>query len=184
MIKRRQAKFLLEFANSIDTIVRGVKSGLALSDCMQIIATESPEPVRSEFANLIEQQKVGIPLAEAFERMHERVPLQEVKFFAIVIAIQNQIGGNLAEVLSNLAQVLRDRYRLHAKVQALSAEAKASAMILGALPPFVILAMYFTSPNYISALWHDHRGNIMLLGSGIWMLIGILVMRKMIRFDY
>ncbi len=107
-----------------------------------------------------------------------------MNFFAIVIAIQNQIGGNLAEVLSNLAQVLRDRYRLHAKVQALSAEAKASAMILGALPPCVILAMYFTSPDYISALWHDHRGNIMLLGSGIWMLLGILVMRKMVEFDY
>ena len=112
MTKRHQAKFLLEFANAIDIIVRGIKSGLAFSDCMQIIATESPEPVRSEFANLIEQQKVGVPLAEAFERMYERMPLQEVKFFAIVIAIQNQIGGNLAEVLSNLAQVLRDRYRL------------------------------------------------------------------------
>jgi tight adherence protein B len=184
MIKRRQDKFLLEFVNAIDIIVRGIKSGLALPDCIQIIAKESSDPVGSEFAELVEQQKVGVPLPDAFARMHERVPLQEVKFFAIVIAIQNQIGGNLAEVLSNLAQVLRDRYRLHAKVQALSAEAKASAMILGALPPFVILAMYFTSPNYISALWHDHRGNIMLLGSGIWMLIGILVMRKMIRFDY
>ena len=132
MTKRHQAKFLLEFANAIDIIVRGIKSGLAFSDCTQIIATESPEPVRSEFANLIEQQKVGVPLAEAFERMYERMPLQEVKFFAIVIAIQNQIGGNLAEVLSNLAQVLRDRYRLQAKVKAFSAEAKASAIILGA----------------------------------------------------
>ena len=184
MIKRRQDKFLLEFVNAIDIIVRGIKSGLALPDCIQIIASELPDPVGSEFAELIEQQKVGVPLPDAFARMYERMPLQEVNFFAIVIAIQKQIGGNLAEVLSNLAQVLRDRYRLHAKVQALSAEAKASAMILGALPPFVILAMYFTSPGYISALWHDHRGNIMLLGSGIWMLIGILVMRKMIRFDY
>jgi tight adherence protein B len=184
MIKRRQDKFLLEFVNAIDIIVRGIKSGLALPDCIRIIASELPDPVESEFAELVEQQKVGVPLPDAFARMYERMPLQEVNFFAIVIAIQNQIGGNLAEVLSNLAQVLRDRYRLHAKVQALSAEAKASAMILGALPPFVILAMYFTSPDYISALWHDHRGNIMLLGSGIWMLIGILVMRKMIRFDY
>ena len=184
MIKRRQAKFLLEFANSIDIIVRGIKSGLALSDCMQIIARESPEPVRSEFADLIEQQKVGVPLSGAFERMYERIPLQEVKFFAIVIAIQNQIGGNLAEVLSNLAQVLRDRYRVQAKVRAFSAEAKASAAIIGALPPLVILAMFFTSPDYISILWHDKHGNIMLIGSGIWMFIGVLVMRKMINFDY
>lgn len=184
MIKRRQAKFLLEFANSIDIIVRGVKSGLAFSDCMQIIARESPEPVRSEFADLLEQQKVGVPLSSAFERMLERMPLQEVNFFAIVIAIQNQTGGNLAEVLSNLAQVLRDRYRLEAKVRAFSAEAKTSAIIIGALPPCVILAVFFTSPGYISILWHDKLGNIMLIGSAIWMLIGILVMRKMINFDY
>ena len=184
MIKRRQAKFLLEFANSIDIIVRGIKSGLAFSDCMQIIARESPEPVRSEFADLVEQQKVGVPLSGAFERMCERMPLQEVNFFAIVIAIQNQIGGNLAEVLSNLAQVLRDRYRVQAKVRAFSAEAKASAIIIGALPPCVILAMFFTSPDYISILWHDKLGNIMLIGSAIWMFIGVLVMRKMINFDY
>ena len=184
MIKRRQAKFLLQFANSIDIIVRGIKSGLAFSDCMQIIARESPEPVRSEFADLVAQQKVGVPLSGAFERMFERMPLQEVNFFAIVIAIQNQIGGNLAEVLSNLAQVLRDRYRLEAKVRAFSAEAKASAIIIGALPPCVMLAVYFTSPGYISILWHDKLGNIMLIGGAIWMFIGVLVMRKMINFDY
>ena len=184
MIKRRQAKFLYEFANSIDIIVRGIKSGLAFSDCMQIIAGESPEPVRSEFAELVEQQKVGVPLSDAFERMYERMPLQEVNFFAIVIAIQNQIGGNLAEVLSNLAQVLRDRYRVEAKVRAFSAEAKASAVIIGALPPCVILAMFFTSPDYISILWHDKLGNIMLIGSAVWMFLGVLVMRKMINFDY
>ncbi len=182
--KRRQAKFLLEFANAIDIIVRGIKSGLAFSDCMQIIATESPEPVRSEFANLIEQQKVGVPLAEAFDRMYERMPLQEVKFFAIVVAIQNQIGGNLAEVLSNLAQVLRDRYRLEAKVRAFSAEAKASAIILGALPPLIITAIFFTSPDYILILWHNKLGNLMLIFSAIWMVIGIFVMRKMVNFDY
>ena len=184
MTKRRQAQFLVEFANAVDIIVRGIKSGLAFSECMQIIARESPEPVRSEFIDLLEQQKVGVPLSSAFERMLERMPLEEVNFFAIVIAIQNQIGGNLAEVLSNLAQVLRDRYRLQAKVRAFSAEAKASAAIIGALPPLVILAMFFTSPDYISILWHDKLGNIMLIGSAIWMFIGVLVMRKMINFDY
>jgi tight adherence protein B len=184
MIKRHQAKFLREFANTIDIIVRGIKSGLGFADCMQIIARESPEPVRSEFADLVEQQKVGVPLSSAFERMIERMPLQEVNFFAIVIAIQNQIGGNLAEVLSNLAQVLRDRYRLQAKVRAFSAEAKASAAIIGALPPLVILAMFFTSPDYILILWHDKLGNIMLMGCAIWMFIGVLVMRKMINFDF
>jgi len=184
MIKRRQAKFLHEFANAIDIIVRGIKSGLPLSDCLQIIATESPEPVRSESIDLVEQQKVGVPLTRAFERMHDRMPLQEVNFFAIVIAIQAQTGGNLAEALSNLSQVLRDRYRLQAKVKAFSAEAKASAIIIGALPPCVMLIVFFTSPDYISLLWTEPVGNLMLIFCGIWMLVGIFVMRKMINFDY
>jgi tight adherence protein B len=184
MTKRRQAKFLLEFVNAIDIIVRGIKSGLALSECMEIITKESSEPVKSEFADLVEQQKVGVPMSRAFERMYERMPLNEVNFFAIVIAVQAQIGGNLAEVLSNLAQVLRDRYSLQAKVRAFSAEAKASAVILGALPPCIILAVFFTTPNYILILWHNKLGNLMLIFSVIWMVTGIFVMRKMINFDY
>jgi tight adherence protein B len=184
MIKRRQAKFLVEFANAIDIIVRGIKSGLPLSDCLQIIAAEAPEPVRGEFIDLVEQQKVGVPLSRAFERMSERMPLQEVNFFAIVIAIQSQTGGNLAEALSNLAGVLRERYRLQAKVRAFSAEAKTSALIIGALPPCVMLIVFFTSPDYISLLWNEKLGNMMLIASGVWMLLGILVMRKMINFDY
>jgi len=184
MIKRRQAKFLVEFANAIDIIVRGVKAGLPLGDCLQIIAAESPEPVRGEFIDLVEQQKVGVPLARAFERMYERMPLQEVNFFAIVIAIQSQTGGNLAEALGNLSQVLRDRYRLQAKVRTFSAEAKASAMIIGSLPPCVMLLVYLTSTDYIMLLFTEKLGNAMLIASGIWMFLGILVMRKMINFDY
>jgi len=182
--KRRQQKFLVEFANAIDIIVRGVKSGLPLGDCLGIIAVESPEPVRGEFVDLVEQQKVGVPLSRAFERMYERMPLQEVNFFAIVIAIQSQTGGNLAEALGNLSQVLRDRYRLQAKVRTFSAEAKASAMIIGALPPCVMLLVYLTSTDYIMLLFTNKLGNVMLIGSAIWMFLGILVMRKMINFDY
>lgn len=183
-IRSRQAKFLTEFANAIDIIVRGIRSGLPLADCMEIIATEAQEPVRSEFVELVEQQRIGIPLSKAFARLCERVPLQEVSFFAIVIAIQAQTGGNLAEALSNLSGVLRDRYRMQAKVKALSAEAKASAMIIGALPPLVGAAVYFISPDYISLLWNEKIGQFMLVAAGIWMLIGILVMRKMINFNF
>jgi tight adherence protein B len=182
--KSRQAKFLTEFANAIDIIVRGIKSGLPLADCLQIIATESPEPVRSEFIDLIEQQKVGVPLSRAFERMFDRTPLQEVNYFAIVVAIQSQTGGNLAEALSNLSQVLRDRYRLQAKIRTFSAESKASAAIIGSLPPCVMVLVYFTSPDYISLLWTNKVGTVMLMVSAIWMLIGVFVMRKMINFDY
>lgn len=183
-IKSRQAKFLAEFANAIDVIVRGIKSGLPLADCMEIIAVEAPEPVRSEFIALIEQQKAGVPLSKAFERLYERIPLQEVSFFAIVVAIQAQTGGNLAEALSNLTNVLRERYRLKAKVKTYSAEAKASAMIIGALPPLVMGTVYLTSPDYISLLWTEEVGKIVLVACGIWMLIGVFVMRKMINFEY
>ena len=112
-------------------IVRGVKSGLPLNECLQIIARESPSPVREEFRDLVEQQRVGITLQDAFDRMMGRLPLAEVKFFAIVIGIQQQAGGNLSEALGNLSSVLRDRKQMAAKIQALSAEAKASAGVLG-----------------------------------------------------
>ncbi|MCG8560916.1 MAG: type II secretion system F family protein [Hyphomicrobiales bacterium] len=184
MTKRRQKKFLIEFANAIDIIVRGVKSGLPLNDCLQIIAAETPEPVKSEFEDLVEQQRVGVPLSKAFDRMYERVPLQEVNFFSIVIAIQQKVGGNLAEALGNLSQVLRERQKLHGKVQAFSAEAKSSAAIIGALPPLVMLVIYITTPDYIELLWTEQLGQVMLAGSAIWMLMGVLVMRKMINFDY
>jgi tight adherence protein B len=182
--ERRQNKFLVEFANSIDIIVRGVKTGLPLLDCLQIIANEAPEPVKSAFVDVVEQQRVGIPLPQAFLRMYERMPLQEVNFFSIVIAVQSQTGGNLAEALSNLSQVLRSRYQLQAKVKAYSAEAKASAMIIGALPLFVMLGIYLITPDYIATLFTHRLGNLLLIGSGLWMLTGVLVMRKMINFDF
>ncbi len=127
IIQRRQKKFLAELANSIDIIVRGIKSGLPLNECLAVIAKESPEPVAGEFAEVIEQQRVGVTLGDALERMTHRMPLAEMKFFAIVIAIQQQSGGNLAEALSNLSGVLRDRFKMQMKVKALVGEAKASA---------------------------------------------------------
>ena len=165
-------------------VVRGVKSGLPLNECLEIVARESPEPVRSEFSDLMDQQRVGVPLQDCFDRMMDRVPLPEVNFFAIVVAIQAQAGGNLAEALGNLSGVLRARKGLQAKVKALSAEANASAMILAALPFFVMGMTYFSSPDYISLLWNDKTGHMLLAGGGVWMLMGILVMRKMINFKY
>jgi tight adherence protein B len=184
MAKRRQAKFVAEFANSIDVIVRGVKSGLPLNECLGIIGRESPSPIREEFQEIVEQQRIGIPLADCFERMMARMPLPEVKFFAIVIGIQQQAGGNLSEALGNLSGVLRDRRRLQAKVKALSAEAKASAAVLGALPFIVMAMVYITTPNYIAILWTTKMGQFLLLVAGAWMTVGLLVMRKMINFKY
>jgi tight adherence protein B len=184
LIKRRQNKFVEEFANSIDIIVRGVKSGLPLIECLAIIARESPQPIAEEFTEIVEQQRVGVPLSEAFERMMSRVPLPEVRFFAIVIGIQQQAGGNLSEALGNLSGVLRDRKRLAAKVRALSAEAKASAAVLGALPFIVMILVYITTPSYISILWTTNFGQFLLAAAGMWMTCGVLVMRKMINFKY
>lgn len=182
--KRRQDKFLLEFANAIDIVVRGIKSGLPVNDCIRIISTESPDPVGPEFAEIVESQKLGIPLDTGLERMYERVPLAEVNFLAIVISIQQRSGGNLAEALANLAKVLRDRRKMKAKIVAMSQEAKASAGIIGALPPSVMGMLYLTNPDYIELLWTTGLGQSMLVMCGGWMVLGVLIMKKMIAFDF
>jgi tight adherence protein B len=165
-------------------IVRGVKAGLPLIDCIKVIAVEAQEPVRSEFQQIVEDQTLGMPLAEAVARLPERIPLAEANFFAIVIIIQSRSGGSLSEALGNLSKVLRDRKKMDAKIRAMSAEAKSSAGIIGSLPIVVAVLVYFTSPDYILLLFQTTTGNIVLAGSGLWMLMGILVMRKMINFDF
>jgi len=182
LTKKRQEVFLREFVNAIDIIVRGVKAGLPFNDCLQIITTEIGEPVRSEFINLVEQQRVGVPVEQALSKLYQRVPLQEVNFFAIVVSIQLSVGGNIAEALSNLTKVLRDRHKLKAKVQAVSMEAKSSAAIIGALPLVVMGAVTFTSPQYMEILFTHPTGHMILGGSALVMLTGVLVMRWMINF--
>ena len=184
LTKRRQKKFSNELANAIDIIVRGVKSGLPLNECLGIIARESPEPLRSEFREVVDEQRVGVPLGECFERMMTRMPLAEVRFFAIVISIQQSAGGNLSEALGNLSGVLRSRKQLAAKVGALSAEAKASAMVLASLPFVVVGLVYMSTPRYMAPLWEEQLGQFMLLASAFWMTCGIVIMKKMINFKY
>ncbi len=184
LIKRRQSKFLAELANAIDVVVRGVKSGLPLNECLNIISRESPEPIASEFKEVVEQQRVGVTLSDALERLTQRMPLPEVKFLTIVIAIQQQAGGNLSEALGNLSGVLRDRIRMQMKVKALSAEAKASAMVLASLPPGVMTMVYLASPDYIAPLFTTKTGHFFIFLGCFWMMCGVLVMRKMINFKY
>jgi len=182
--KRREKRFLNIFPDAVDVIVRGVKSGLPLVDCLKIIAHEAQEPVRSEFRAIIETQAIGMPVGEACFKLYESVPLPEANFFGIVVSIQQKSGGNLSEALGNLSRVLRDRKRMRAKIQARPMEAKASAAIIGALPPVVMLLVYFTSPNYIELLWTAPVGRIMLAASALWMTMGVFVMKKMINFDF
>jgi len=181
--KGRVKRFLEEFPNALDIIVRAVKSGLPLNDGIRLIANESQEPVRSEFRRIVESQQIGLSIPEASMRMAETMPCPEASFFGIVIQIQAQAGGNLAEALGNLSRVLRDRKKMKAKVKALSMEAKASAAIIGALPFIVTFLIYLSSPAYITPLFTTTSGNI-IIGIGLfWMSIGILVMRKMVNFD-
>jgi tight adherence protein B len=151
---------------------------------LRVISSESPEPVRSEFRYILETQAVGVPLGEACAKLFDRMPLPETNFFAIVIAIQQKSGGNLSEALSNLSRVLRERKKMKGKIKAMSTEATASASIIGALPIAVMGVVYLTSPEYITLLWTDRLGQMMLAASAIWMSIGVFVMKKMINFDF
>jgi tight adherence protein B len=181
---RRIQKFISNFPTAIDIIVRGIKSGLPLGDTIRIAATESPEPVKSEFRRIVEALSLGLTLPEAIERMAQRVPIAETNFFSIVISIQSKAGGNLSEALGNLSRVLRERKKMKQKITAMSMEAKASAAIIGAVPFLVVGALYVSSPKYVSLLWSTSHGKMISAIAIFWMGIGIAMMKKMISFDF
>ncbi|KZL21989.1 Bacterial type II secretion system protein F domain protein [Pseudovibrio axinellae] len=180
--KKRFEKFLNEFPNAVDLIVRGVKSGMPLGDCLQIAATEAKDPVGIEFSYVLDKMQMGVPLAEAIHNIPKRVPLQETNFLAIVITIQSQAGGSLSEALGNLSKTLRQRKEMKGKIRAVSQEAKSSAAIIGSLPFIVTLMLSAVAPDYIRLLIDTDIG-LVLIGIGLfWMSLGVLVMRKMIDF--
>jgi len=181
---RREKNFLRALPDAVDVIVRGIKAGLPLFESIKVVAADAPEPLKSEFLAIIETQAIGMPLGDACARLFQRMPVPEANFFGIVIAIQQKSGGNLSEALGNLSKVLRDRKRMAEKIQAMSMEAKASAGIIGSLPPIVMLLVYLSTPEYISLLWTHPTGQLMLVGCVIWMSIGIFVMKRMINFDF
>ena len=182
--KRREKAFLKALPDAVDVIVRGIKAGLPLFESIKVVAADSPEPLKSEFNAIIETQTIGMPLGEACARLYERMPLPEANFFGIVVAIQQKSGGNLSEALGNLSKVLRDRKKMAEKIKAMSTEAKASAGIIGSLPPIVMLLVWISTPDYIALLWTNPIGQFMLVCCVGWMTIGVLVMKKMINFDF
>lgn len=184
LVAGRKKKFSNQLADALDVIVRGVKSGLPLNQCLRIIAQESPDPLKTEFQALCDSQAMGVPLEQGLQRMYERMPLPEVNFFAIVLSIQQKTGGNLSESLGNLSTVLRARKMMAEKVKALSSEAKASAMIIGSLPLIVMTMVYFTRPDYIMILFTHPTGNLILLGAAVMMSLGIFIMHKMVNFKF
>jgi tight adherence protein B len=182
--KRREKAFLKALPDAVDVIVRGIKAGLPLFESIKVVAADAPEPLRGEFLAIIETQAIGMPLGDACARLFDRMPVPEANFFGIVIAIQQKSGGNLSEALGNLSKVLRDRKKMAEKIQAMSMEAKASAGIIGSLPPIVMLLVYLSTPEYISLLWTHPTGQLLLVGCVIWMSMGIFVMKRMINFDF
>ncbi len=183
LIRRRQNVFLNDFADAVDVMVRGLKAGLPVTDAMKVIASETGPPVGPEFMEIVEGQRVGITIDQGVERMFERMPLSEVNFLGIVMSIQAKTGGNLAEALSNLSKVLRDRKKMKMKIRAVSQEAKASAAIIGSLPLLIMGAMTILNPEYLNPLFYTKMGNILIACSATWMGTGVLVMRKMINFE-
>ncbi len=183
LTKGRTKKMVHQFGDGIDIIVRGVKSGLPLSECLQIIATESPAPLGPEFQQLTDNLKMGTDMDRALQMFYKRIPLPEVNFFVIVLTIQSKAGGNLSEALGNLSAVIRSRRMMREKIKALSSEAKASAMIIGSLPPAVTVMVYLTTPEYITVLFTTSTGHMILGMAAGLMFTGITVIRKMINFD-
>lgn len=181
--RRRRKKFTDQFAGAVDVIVRGVEYGLPVNDCFGMIARESPDPVGHEFRLILESIRLGMTMEEALDRAEDRISTPEFKFFATVLSIQRETGGNLAETLSNLSKVLRDRHRMLGKIRALSSEARASAAIIGSLPIGVGALLFVVNTAYITLLFTERLGNWMIAGGVLIMTIGTLVMKKMVSFE-
>lgn len=180
--KNRQKKFMDDFADALESMMRLLKAGMPVSEAIKMVSREFTGPMGEEMERVFEQQKIGVPLPEAVLDASKRMPLTEMQMFATAIAIQTQTGSSLSEVLQNLADVIRARFRLKRKVQALSSEAKASAMIIGALPILVATGLYFVNPEYIILLFTHPTGKFMLGCAIGWMMLGAFVMRQMINF--
>jgi len=182
--KKHQNAYLDELPNAVEAIVRGVKSGLPLNDSMRLVSKEAKEPIKSEFARVIDQQALGKSTTEAIQMLFERMPLPEVNFFVVVISVQQQAGGNLSEALGNLSKVMRNRKKMKQKIKAMSSEAKASAGIIGSLPFIVAILVTLTTPSYMVPLFTTQIGLIWLGIAVILMSIGGFMMNRMIQFDF
>lgn len=180
--KRRQKKFLEEFPDALDACVRLLQAGMPMTEAIAMVSREYTGPLKEEMLRIYESQKIGVPLGEAAKGAAKRMPLTEVHMFATALEIQAETGSSLSEVLTNLSGVIRARFRLKRKIQALSSEAKSSAAIIGALPPLVAFGLWAVNPKYMEPLLHTTKGHWYLVGCLIWMSFGILVMRQMINF--
>lgn len=182
-IKRRTAQFNVKFPDAIELLVRGLRSGLPVTETLAVVAQEVPGPVGEEFKAIVERTKIGRTMEEALQETADRLDIPEFNFFCITLAIQRETGGNLAETLSNLSDVLRKRAQMKLKIRAMSSESKASAYIVGALPFIVFTMIWWINPEYVGAFFVDERLIVTGLGGLVWMSIGGFIMAKMVSFE-
>ncbi len=183
MIKRRLVQFTSNFPDAIELMVRGLRSGLPITETLGIVASELQGPVGIEFRGVSDKMKIGRTMEAALQETADRLGTPEFQFFVITLAIQRETGGNLAETLSNLSDVLRKRAQMKLKIRAMSSESKASAMIIGALPFIVFGLIYMVNPGYLGKFFVDQRLIVAGLGGVLWMSIGVCIMSKMISFE-
>ncbi len=183
LIQKRIKQFNARFPDAIELMVRGLRSGLPISETMGVVASELPGPTAVEFQNVSDKMKIGRTMEAALQESADRVGTAEFQFFVIALAIQRETGGNLAETLANLADVLRKRAQMRLKIRAMSSESKASAYIIGALPFIVFGLLYFLNPQYMSTFFTDQRLIVAGVGGVVWMSIGAFIMAKMIAFE-
>lgn len=183
LINKRTNAFVTKFPDGIELLVRGLRSGLPVTETLQIVSQEVPGPVGYEFKTVIDRIKVGKTMEDALQDTADKLGIAEFNFFTITLAIQRETGGNLAETLSNLANVLRQRAQMKLKIRAMSAESKASAYIVGSLPFLVFAAIFSINPEYMAGFFNDDRLIVAGLGAGVWMGIGVLMMAKMVNFE-
>jgi len=183
MIKRRIAKFTVNFPDAIELMVRGLRSGLPITETLGIVASELQGPVGVEFRGVSDKMKIGRTMEAALQETADRLGTPEFQFFVITLAIQRETGGNLAETLSNLADVLRKRAQMKLKIRAMSSESKASAYIVGSLPFIVFIMVYMVNPQYLGGFFSDQRLIVAGLGGLMWMSIGVFIMAKMVSFE-
>jgi tight adherence protein B len=182
-VKKRLNKFNSKFPDAIELLVRGLRSGLPVTETLGIVSSEIPGPVGSEFKGVVERIRIGRTMEEALQETADRLGTPEFQFFVITLAIQRETGGNLAETLSNLADVLRKRAQMKLKIKAMSSESKASAYIVGALPFMVFVMIYIINPEYIGGFFTEDRLIVAGLGGLVWMSIGGFIMAKMVSFE-
>jgi tight adherence protein B len=183
MINRRVAKFTANFPDAIELMVRGLRSGLPITETLGVVAAEISGPVGIEFRTVSDKMKIGRTMEAALQETADRLGTPEFQFFVITLAIQRETGGNLAETLSNLADVLRKRAQMKLKIRAMSSESKASAYIVGALPFMVFGIVCMMNPTYMSGFFTDERLIVAGIGGMIWMSIGGFIMAKMVNFE-